>query len=52
MPRLPIPVGSFGTISRARLKDGTWTARAYVRDLDGERPARVPSRSLRRGSRA
>jgi integrase len=37
MPRLPIPVGSFGTISRARLKDGTWTARTYVRDLDGER---------------
>ncbi|MDN5920602.1 MAG: site-specific integrase [Pseudonocardia sp.] len=37
MLRLPIPVGSFGTISRARLKDGTWTARTYVRDLDGER---------------
>lgn len=37
MPRLPIPVGSFGTISRVRLKDGTWTARTYVRDLDGER---------------
>jgi len=37
MPRLPIPVGSFGTISRARLKDGTWSARTYVRDLDGER---------------
>jgi integrase len=35
--RPPTPVGSFGKISRARLKDGTWSARTYVRDLDGER---------------
>lgn len=50
MPRLPIPVGSFGTISRVRLKDGTWTARAYVRDLDGER--RLVSRRGRSGAAA
>lgn len=37
MPRLPTPVGSFGTITRVHLPDGTWQARTYVPDLDGER---------------
>jgi integrase len=35
--RQPNPVGSFGKITRAKRKDGAWTARTYVRDLDGER---------------
>jgi integrase len=48
--RLPTPVGSFGKISRVRLKDGTWSARTYVRDLDGER--RLVSRRGRSGAAA
>src|SRR5689334_17213464 len=37
MSRLPTPVGAHGVIKRIRLKDGSWMARTYVRDSDGER---------------
>jgi hypothetical protein len=37
MAREAHPVGSFGKITRTKRKDGAWTARTYVRDLDGER---------------
>lgn len=50
MPRLPIPVGSFGAITRLQLPDGSWSARTYVRDLDGER--RLVSRRGRSGAAA
>lgn len=50
MPRLPIPVGSFGAITRLQLPDGSWSARTYVRDLDGER--RMVSRRGKSGAAA
>jgi len=37
VPRPPTPVGSFGAITHIQLPDGTWSARAYIRDTDGER---------------
>lgn len=50
MPRLPIPVGSFGAVTRLQRPDGSWSARTYVRDLDGER--RLVSRRGRSGAAA
>lgn len=37
MPRPPTPVGSYGAITHTQRPDGTWSARAYIRDTDGER---------------
>jgi hypothetical protein len=37
VPRPPTPVGSFGAITHTRRPDGTWSARTYIRDTDGER---------------
>jgi hypothetical protein len=34
--RPPTPVGSYGAIKRTQLPDGTWSARTYIRDTDGE----------------
>jgi len=37
VPRPPTPVGSFGSITHTQRPDGTWYARTYIRDTDGER---------------
>ena len=37
MARPPTPVGAHGAITRVKLKGGSWSARTYVRDHDGER---------------
>jgi hypothetical protein len=37
VPHPPTPVGSFGVITHNRQPDGTWSARTYIRDIDGER---------------
>ncbi|WP_214407382.1 tyrosine-type recombinase/integrase [Pseudonocardia lacus] len=50
MPRDPNPVGSFGRIHRIKRANGSWSARAYVRDLDGRR--RLVSRSAATGAAA
>jgi hypothetical protein len=37
MPRDPNPIGAFGKIHRIKRANGSWSARAYVRDADGRR---------------
>jgi hypothetical protein len=37
MPRDPNPIGTFGKIHRIKRANGSWSARAYVRDADGQR---------------
>src|SRR4051794_2667995 len=37
MPRNPNPIGTFGKIHRIRRNNGSWSARAYIRDADGQR---------------
>jgi integrase len=37
VPRPPTPVGSFGAITHIQRPDGTWSARTYIRDTDGNR---------------
>lgn len=35
MPRPPLPIGSWGKVSRSELGRGRWVAKARVRDVDG-----------------
>jgi hypothetical protein len=37
VPRQHMPVGSHGAITLTQLENGSWSARVYVRDLDGKR---------------
>jgi integrase len=37
VPRQHTPVGSHGAITLTQLENGSWSARVYVRDLDGKR---------------
>jgi hypothetical protein len=37
VPHPPTPVGSFGAVTHTQRPDGTWSARTYIRDTDGNR---------------
>lgn len=50
MPRPPLPIGSWGRIKRTELPDGTFVAKARVRDLDGV--TRLVERTGRTGAAA
>lgn len=50
MPRPPLPIGSWGKVTRTELGRGRWVAKARVRDIDGV--TRLVERAGRTGAEA